>query len=318
MRAQTVFTLTVLAAILGSFSAPGAARAEGSKLLRLLPSSVLYRALVGERSPSDSHSPQADDEDRALSEAELAATPTLPELPELPEQPDALSSDELAVEAPAAEFSEEEFEFQYDENLPIEPDPLAGGLLGNQGALEPTPAEQLLPEPAKAQLPSEERSVLNRGVAEAVAEEVEPLAPVPRFPLPPDPFFGSVSAMLGAQGPQTVIPAEAVLPPAPARFFNGRWMNLDPWGTPATPVDELASLRSGEPLDLNTSGAGDAQGRAVLLVDGRALLVRSLQWSDRRVTIQLPELELTKPTIARVYLADAAGTVQDYADFMLE
>lgn len=348
MRAL-VLSFSAFAAVLAGFSVSGVARADSSDLMRLVPANALYRALVSDSSRTDFEPAESDDEDWAETEPEVAATPPLPELPELPEQPEALptdpttdESDDLSddtdgpmpVEAdmPPAEEPEtteqqpveEAGGFKYDDELltlGLDELPLVD-LRAESPTELPAPLDEMIEaaeETPMIEEPLDESPApAEPMIEEPAAPEPEEVAPLPRLPLPADPFFGSINAMLGATGPQPWITADAVRPPTSARFFDGKWVNLDPWGKPTLSVDELSVFASGESLNFNTRNAGDAEGRAVLLVDGRALRLKTLEWTDTRVNLDLPELKLARPTIARVYIADANGKVVDFADFLLE
>ncbi|WP_442481684.1 hypothetical protein [Aeoliella sp. SH292] len=120
-----------------------------------------------------------------------------------------------------------------------------------------------------------------------------------------DPYFGGVVQLLSAGPDQPFIPLEAIRPPAA------------PTGVAVASMASLPTLPTGEVLSIPTHPAGTIPGRAVLLADGKALLLPSVEWNDEQVKLQLPPLKLQQPTLARVFVARADGVVVGHFDFML-
>ena len=149
-----------------------------------------------------------------------------------------------------------------------------------------------------------------------LASEI-PLSPVRTMSSTVDPFFGGVVQLLGARSDQPFCPIDAIRPPAPPHMINGQSMVAVPADAAVNPLASLRTLAAGEVLDMRTRQYGTMPGRAVLLADGKALLLQNADWNDEQVKLQLPLLKLSQPTLGRVFVARADGVVVECFDFML-
>jgi hypothetical protein len=144
-----------------------------------------------------------------------------------------------------------------------------------------------------------------------------PQIPLDRLAPTIDPYFGGVVQLLSAGPDQPFFPLQAIRPPATPRMISGQSMVAAPTGVAVAPLASLPTHPTGGVLSLPTHPAGTVPGRAVLLADGKALLLPNVEWNDEQVKLQLPPLRLQQPTLARVFVASADGVVVGYFDFML-
>lgn len=282
MRAKLALTLTLTAATASLAPSAAVAGTSGGGIGPMLPAVMIARALLNAATPDASEDDISEDEQASTLEVRAAMSPPADELDMEPMTEGAVSAD---------------FEFQYD--------PAAEAELATFEPLpEPLPATTDTPE----ELPSEQP-------AEATPRpEREPVAVVQ---LPPDPYFGGVARMLGAAGEQPLLPLEAIRSPIAPQWLGGQLMAIDPLGRAITPVAELPEISDGELLNFHTTRGGDRVGRAMLLTKDRAMLLEPREWTDELVVAPLPQLQLARPTFARVLLCRPDGAVSDWADFML-
>ncbi len=260
---------------------------------RWMPARILVRAIFG-NAPGDR--PRLKDE---------LAEPLRAEVYDLP--PIEFDGGELEVdeEVENAPDVDDEFIFEYDENLP-----------------DSFPPEEIADDHVNGDTAEQPASSRSEGAdVDESAEDAElpptPTGPLSTLPPSPDPFFGAVHKLLSAGDHQPLFPRHTLRPPTDPSTSGGKEMFVDAYGD-LIALEELPVIANADMLRFTSvRAAADSHGKVVLLVDGRALLLEIDDWQDGTVFAQMPPLAISKPKVARVYMSDAGGVVIDAADFVM-